>query len=137
MKLIIPSKMLNEILSKCLGSPTERIFAGVGIDKDGVYIVENVFECGNVSPTPEIRFVADPICLYNVFRYAEDKGMDIVVLAHCHPALPSPSHEDLRGMRLWRIPWLIVDSVGGGYKAWILDNNELREVLVEELDLKT
>lgn len=137
MKLVISSKMLREILSKCLSSSTERIFVGIGINKDGTYIVKEVFECGNVSPTPEIRFIADPQCIYKIFKYAEDKGMDIVVLAHCHPALPNPSYEDLRGMRLWRIPWLIVDSVRGGYKAWIFNNNELKEILIEELMSET
>lgn len=137
MKLAIPLKILREILSKCLGSSNERIFVGVGIDKDRMYAVEEVFECDNISSTPEIRFLADPLCIYKVFRYAEDRGMDIVVLAHCHPALPNPSYEDLRGMKLWRIPWLIVDSVRGGYKAWILDDDKLSEILIEELNSET
>lgn len=131
MRLIIPSKILREILEKCHSLNVEKIFVGIGFLEDNKYRVAEIFECRNVSPYPWTRFLADPQCLYNVFRYAESKEMEIVLLVHNHPAQPIPSNEDLKGMRLWRIPWLIVDSLSGRYSAWILVNDELHEVLIE------
>ncbi|MEM1646158.1 MAG: Mov34/MPN/PAD-1 family protein [Ignisphaera sp.] len=131
MKLIIPLKIFKEILEKCSSSDVEKIFIGIGFVEKNRYKVVEVFECGNVSPYPWRRFVANPQCLYNVYRYAENKGMDIVLLVHNHPAQPIPSNEDLKGMRLWRIPWLIIDGLSGSYGAWILVDDEVQEVLVE------
>lgn len=133
MKLAIPLKILHDVIAKCLSKSIEMIFIGIGITSGSEYRVEEVFICENVSSTPRVKFVADPICLYNIYRYAENKGMDIVVIIHSHPAPPIPSSEDLKGMRLWRIPWLIISSISGEYRAWIFTDGDYREVIIEEI----
>lgn len=131
MKIVIAVELLNSIVEKCLGVDIEKVFVGVGFREGDVYKVVEVFECRNVSPNPRNKFVADPMCIYNIYRYAEGKGMDVVLLAHSHPAPPAPSPEDLRGMRLWGIPWLIIDSRCGDYGVWMLLNEDLIQVEVE------
>jgi proteasome lid subunit RPN8/RPN11 len=130
-KIIISMKLINNIVTRCTGIDEEKVFVGVGVAEGNVYRVEEVFECRNVAQNPTVKFIADPMCLYKVFKYAEGKGMDVVLLAHSHPALPEPSSEDLKGMKLWRIPWLIISSLSGEYRAWILSDNELIELEVE------
>ena len=133
-RVVVSAGVLRDVVARCVGSAVERVFFGIGVVEGGVHKVSEVFECPNISPTPGTRFVADPMCVYKLFRYAEARGMEIVLLIHSHPAPPNPSAEDLRGMRLWRIPWLIVSSLDGSYKVWILSNGELSEVCVEVID---
>lgn len=130
-KIVISLGILNEIVNKCVGVDEEKVLVGVGFIYGHIYKVENVFECRNISPNPKTHFVADPICLYNVFKYAENKGMNIVMLVHSHPAPPTPSIEDLKGMKLWRVPWLIIDSLSGRYSLWLLVNEDLHKIDVE------
>ncbi|MGC8982859.1 MAG: M67 family metallopeptidase [Desulfurococcaceae archaeon] len=135
MKLAIPRKLLSLVVESCRGSPVERVFFGVGRAEGDTISVHEVEECPNVSETPTVRFLADPLCTLRVFESAEGKGMRVVMLAHCHPAPPRPSPEDLRGMSLSSaVCWLIVSSLTGEYKAWILEKEEPREVEVEALE---
>jgi len=129
--VVIPLRLVKEIVSRCIDVDEEKVFVGIGIVERGVYRVDEVFECRNISQNPRTRFIIDPMCLYNVFRYAEGKGMDIVLLAHSHPAPPVPSSEDLKGMKLWRVPWLIISSIDGEYRIWILTNGDLLEIKTE------
>lgn len=132
-RLSIPLKILRELVLKCIGVQTEKVFLGVGTSSGNAYTVVDVFECRNISSNPQSRFIADPLCVYRVLIYAESRKMDIVALIHSHPTEPIPSVEDLRGMKLWGIPWLIIDNVSGRYRAWILRDGEPEEVFVEEL----
>ena len=131
MKLVIRDDTLKDVIRKCVGSVIEKVFIGIGTASNDVTNVVEVFECPNIADNPFIRFVADPQCIYRVYKYAEERGMDIAVLIHSHPASPYPSNLDLKGMELWDIPWIIVDSRTGSVKAWILKNGELREVHIE------
>jgi len=54
-----------------------------------------------------------------------------MALIHSHPAPPNPSIKDLNGMRLWPIPWVIVDSRACRVKAWLLTSTGVYEVKLE------
>lgn len=109
----------------------ERIFIGIGMRRNSVYEVSELMECPNIHEEPMIRFRADPLCIYNAYVEAESKGMNIVLLVHSHPASSNPSLEDLRGMSLWPVPWLIINSITMEYCAWILINGECLKMHVE------
>ncbi|MEM0228359.1 MAG: M67 family metallopeptidase [Ignisphaera sp.] len=129
-RLAINGSILRNIVTAATSSDMERVFFGVGKLIDDTFLVVEVFECPNVAGNPRIEFIAEPLCEYRVFRYAEEKGLEIVAVIHSHPAPPKPSTSDLKGMRLWSIPWLIVDSLSGSYRAWILVDNGIVEVNV-------
>lgn len=131
MKLAIDLEILNKIVKQCINSPIERVFICIGFFDNNMYIVEEIFECKNISLTPSSRFIADPLCLYNIYRYAENKKREIIAIIHSHPMSPIPSREDVNGMNLWRIPWIIIDSLSGEYKAWILIDNNINEISIE------
>lgn len=121
--LITISKSLFEyVVRECIYTEVEKVFLAVGVVEEGVTRVLEVVECRNIAENPRVEFVADPQCMYRVFKYAEGKGLDIVALVHSHPAPPHPSALDIKGMRLWSTPWIIVDSRNGSAKAWILKN---------------
>ena len=126
----IDRKILKEISSKCVKSDVERVFLGIGTVEGYTVKVAEVVECRNVADDPKTRFVVDPICMYNTFKYAESKGMDIVTIIHSHPAEPKPSSLDIRGMRLWDIPWIIIDMRTGEAEAWILASGRIKKVKI-------
>ncbi|MEM0000203.1 MAG: M67 family metallopeptidase [Desulfurococcaceae archaeon] len=130
--LIVPSKQLKRVVKDSLNSSVEKVFIGIGHRSGNVYVVKDLHECPNIAEKPSTRFEADPLCLYDIHRKAESWVLEIVVLVHSHPAQPVPSAEDRKGMEHWPLPWLIVSSLTGDYKAWMLVNGELHEVTVEE-----
>lgn len=134
-KLIMHFTQLKTLVEKSLNSPIEKVFIGIGRRENDTYVVKDVYECPNIAEEPSTRFKADPLCIYEVYKRAESLSLEIALLAHSHPAPPVPSAEDYRGMRHWPLPWLIVNSLTGEYKAWILDLDKgaLREVVVEEV----
>lgn len=131
--LVIPSRVLKEVVSTCKASKTERVYIGVGSKKGSLYTVENVIECPNIAEAPATRFIVDPLCMYHVFSDAEKRGLEVTALIHNHPAPPLPSSEDQKGMVLWPIPWVIISSSTGEYRAWIHVNGEVREVTIVEV----
>ncbi|MEM4062181.1 MAG: Mov34/MPN/PAD-1 family protein [Desulfurococcaceae archaeon] len=134
-KLVIPRRVLDYIISSCKGVTYERVFLGVGYLRDDRVTVNSVIECPNVSDKPTLRFTADPLCVYRVYREAEERGEQVVLLAHSHPAPPYPSLEDVKGMRnSGSLVWLIVSSTSGEHKAWMLENDEPIEVIIEVTD---
>lgn len=124
-RLAMDGSILRNIISAATSSDMERVFFGVGKSVGDTFFIVEIFECPNVADNPRVEFIAEPLCEYRVFRYAEEKGLEMVAVIHSHPAPPKPSASDLKGMRLWSIPWLIVDSLSGSYGAWILVDNDV------------
>lgn len=112
-------------------SSLERIFLGTGYSTEKEFIVEEIDECPNISENPETLFEADPLCIYTVYKKAESLNKSIVLLAHTHPESPKPSLLDIRNMKTWLIPWLIISSLTGKSKAWILRDGKPVEIPIE------
>jgi proteasome lid subunit RPN8/RPN11 len=131
-RLVFHAETLHGLVRELSHCRLERVFFCVGVRKGEKYIVRACRECPNIAKNPRVEFVADPVCTYKVITEAEERGEEVVSIAHCHPASPRPSLKDLRGMRLWRIPWVIVDSTTGSYAAWIIGvDDKVVEVKVE------
>ncbi len=132
LRIVFPHDLLGRLVGELKHCSIERVFFCVGVRRDDTYFVEDCVECPNVSKAPRVEFTADPVCTYRVIVEAEGKGREVVVIAHCHPARPRPSMKDLKGMKLWKVPWIIVDSTTGDYAAWIMgEDDEIVEVKVE------
>lgn len=107
-----------EVVGFLLGSRS-----GDHIDVKALYRVDN--ELG--SP---VEFRANPWQTVQAHNVANLYQLEVVALYHTHPSCPpTPSLLDLRGMRLWPIPWVIAcrDDV----KAWTLEEDGVREVEIE------
>ncbi|MEM0031022.1 MAG: Mov34/MPN/PAD-1 family protein [Desulfurococcaceae archaeon] len=131
MRLLICRSHLTKVRNKVAESDTELVFIGIGRSNQQEFIVEKVYECKNISDNPRIKFYADPICIYEVHKEAELSNRSIVLLIHSHPTSPEPSYEDEQNMKIWPIPWLIIDSSTGESKAWIIKNNKLLEINID------
>jgi len=74
-------------------------------ERCGVVINNNFYEIKNISDNPEIEFVMDPVELYEILK---KEGSEIQYIIHTHDNTCIPSLKDLEGMRVWRVPWIIL-----------------------------
>jgi len=111
-------------------SRTEEVVAlGLGKKKSNcLFSVELIRICSNISDNPYTSFRVDPQCLYNSIVEGETEGLDITAIIHSHPEGAEPSRMDLEGMKLWPIPWIIIDRKNKAMRAWILIDGTLQEV---------
>jgi proteasome lid subunit RPN8/RPN11 len=75
------------------------------------------------------EFRASPWHVVQAHRVAELYKLDVIALYHTHPSCPPvPSYLDVKGMKLWPIPWVIAcESL---VKAWMLEDGGVVEVEV-------
>jgi proteasome lid subunit RPN8/RPN11 len=131
LKLKICSTQLRELTNKAMESSLERVFIGTGHLTEKELIVEEIDECPNISENPETLFKADPLCIYTVYKKAESLNKTIVLLVHTHPESPEPSLLDIRNMKTWLIPWLIISSLTGESKVWMCRDGKPIEIPIE------
>lgn len=130
-KLVVPKHLLERVVRESTSSGMERVYLGLGYFDQVAGYVEELVECPNVSEDPKTRFVAEPLCVYNVYKLAEERGLNVILLVHSHPAPPTPSFEDIKGMEYaGQMVWLIVSSMSGEFRAWMLAGGRLVEVEV-------
>jgi len=84
-------------------------------------ILPNVDRCS-------VSFTIDPIALYKALMDAEGRGLSPVAIFHSHAIEAHPSSRDKKFMKWWPIPWLILSTKDDEFGAFILDNDEYREV---------
>jgi len=125
MIITMSRELFDYMVRECIYSDIEKVFLAVGVIEEDAIRVLDIVECRNVAKNPRIEFIAEALCIYRVFKYAENRGLDIVALIHSHPAPPNPSALDFKGMKLWNIPWIIIDSKTGHAKAWILKDRAI------------
>lgn len=130
MKLFMTRKDVQRIIELAKKSPIEVCGFLLGRKAGNVLIVEEARKTRNRLNSP-VEFEIDPLEIAEVLDEAEKKGFEIVGVFHSHLKCPPiPSEKDLRGMNLWRNVWLIV-TPSGEFRAWTLENGEVKEVEVE------
>ncbi|MBO8174355.1 MAG: M67 family metallopeptidase [Thermococcus sp.] len=129
MRLIIKYEHLFIILEKAKDSRIEICGFLLGKQKDGDVIVEEVIFTKN-KLNSSTAFEIDPLEIVKVLDYADEKGLEPVGIFHSHLCGPIPSERDIKGMKLWRNVWLIVDNKGN-YGAFILEDEKVKKVHVE------
>mgnify|MGYP000358224408 CR=1 FL=1 len=126
--IIVNKNEFEKIINECKNVNIEKIYFAIGIiEKEIIKIIE-IIECKNIAENPIIEFKVDPLCLYKLFKYAEEKRLEIVALIHSHPILPYPSDIDIKNMKLWRISWITINYKNGNTKAWVLKNDKIKEI---------
>lgn len=94
--------------------------------EDSVYVEELVVG-DNLDSSP-YSFKLEPYAIIKCYELARILNLEVVALIHSHPAPPYPSVKDRAGMKLWPIPWVIVDSTSMEFRAWVLRQEDVKEV---------
>ncbi len=101
----------------------------IGSTSGNSVFVEELLVGDNLDSSPH-SFRLDPYAIVSAHELAKIMNLEVVALVHSHPAPPYPSIKDVKGMRLWPIPWVVVDSVSLEFRAWILKDLGVEEVLI-------
>ena len=130
--LRIKKEILNAILHEARRSEIEicGLLFGIVV-KEGFNVLSYAL-IRNIENSP-ISFKMDPREMFNEIIKHRNESMDVVGLFHSHMLSIVPSVKDLYYMKLWNVPWLIVDR-NGNFLAYLIEDNEvcLVKVLIIE-----
>ena len=130
--LRIKKEILDAILHEARRSEIEicGLLFGIVV-KEGFNVLSHVL-IRNIENS-SISFKMDPKEMFNEIIKHRNKSMDVVGLFHSHMLSIVPSVKDLYYMKLWNVPWLIVDR-NGNFSAYLIEDNEvcLVKVLIIE-----
>lgn len=117
---------LREALLRLSGRGGERVLFLIGRGSEVFY----AYWAENERSSP-LEFEAKGWHVVQAHVSAERYGMEVIALAHTHPACPAvPSLADIRGMGHWPIVWVI--SCPGEVRGWVLRESKVREVEIVE-----
>jgi len=126
----IPRDILGELMKHVSESrPIEAVGFLLGKKDGDVFEALELIKVRNAASSP-VKFSVDPEELLGVYRRADEKGMEVVAVAHSHPGSTAPSQIDIQYMRLNPYVWIIVSSVDFKMEAYLLRDNRLEKVRI-------
>ncbi len=125
--VIIPYDLLMTFVSIMKQAESEVVGFLIGSKAGDAIIVNELILCENEDRSP-YSFKVHPNAVLKAHEIAESYGLDIIAIIHSHPGPPYPSVMDLGGMKLWGIPWIIVDRLSHEVRAWELNGGKAVEL---------
>ncbi len=89
----------------------------------------------NIDESP-VSFSIDPADLLNAYTLADTKGMEITAIFHSHPAKASPSSTDIKYMQINPVTWVIYSTTENEIKAFIYENEDIKEIGIKTIASK-
>lgn len=127
MRIVVPRSVLDLFYWILRHAEDEVAGLLLGTNLGDVVEVRELILCENSDNSP-YSFRLNPYAVLEAYSIAERYGLEVVALIHSHPAAPYPSGKDVNGMRLWCMPWVIVDSRSYSTRVWRLAANGVVEV---------
>jgi proteasome lid subunit RPN8/RPN11 len=129
--LLLTVDQINSLISSTKEDlPNESCFLLLGDIVDCEYRVKELKRMNNLAQS-EYSFSMDPDELMKVYRWASDKELDVIGVYHSHLEGSDPSATDLTFMRINPVIWLIYELFGSRFRAFILAQDNLKEVRVK------
>ncbi len=97
--------------------------------------VATILPMRNIDESP-VSFSIDPAELLAAYNLAEQEGMQVIAVFHSHPAKPSPSSTDLKFMEINPVVWLIYSTTEGKLKAFMYDDDIVKEIAIKTIGVK-
>jgi [CysO sulfur-carrier protein]-S-L-cysteine hydrolase len=97
--------------------------------------VKEILEVQNSDESP-VTFRIESKDLLNAYYLAESKGLQVIAIFHSHPTKPWPSSTDVKFMEINPIVWVIYSTTDGQLKAFIHDDNLVKEVHIRIIDAR-
>lgn len=131
----LTSRQFQELLEIAKNAlPNESCAFLLGEHDNGVK-VSAILPMRNADESP-VTFSIDPLELLNAYSLAESKGMEIAAIFHSHPAKASPSSTDRKYMQINPIAWLIYSTTENEVKAFVCEDENVREITITITDSK-
>jgi proteasome lid subunit RPN8/RPN11 len=97
--------------------------------------VKEILEVRNSDESP-VTFRIESKDLLNAYYLAESKGLQVIAIFHSHPTKPWPSSTDVKFMEINPIVWVIYSTTDGQLKAFIHDDDLVKEVHIRIIDAR-
>ena len=97
--------------------------------------VKEILEVRNSDESP-VTFRIESKDLLNAYYLAESKGLQVIAIFHSHPTKPWPSSTDVKFMEINPIVWVIYSTTDGQLKAFIHEDDLVKEVHIRIIDAK-
>jgi proteasome lid subunit RPN8/RPN11 len=78
-----------------------------------------------------VTFSIEPQELLRAYDLAESKRLQVIGIFHSHPAKPAPSGTDRKFMEINPVVWLIYSTTEQKFRAYVHDDDDIREVAVK------
>lgn len=97
--------------------------------------VKEILEVRNSDESP-VTFRIESKDLLNAYYLAESKGLQVIAIFHSHPTKPWPSSTDVKFMEINPIVWVIYSTTDAQLKAFIHDDDLVKEVHIRIIDAR-
>lgn len=129
--LLITENQINSLISSTKEDlPNESCSLLLGNIVDYEYRVKVLKRMNNIADS-ENSFNMDPDELIKVYQWASCKELDVIGVYHSHLNGARPSATDLSFMRINPVIWLIYELSGSKFRAFMLVQDNLKEVNIK------
>ena len=91
--------------------------------------VKEILKVRNSDESP-VTFRIESADLLHTYYLAESKRMQVIAIFHSHPTKPWPSNTDVKFMEINPVVWVIYSTTDGRLKAFIYDDDLVKEVRI-------
>ncbi|HEY7226671.1 MAG TPA: M67 family metallopeptidase [Nitrososphaeraceae archaeon] len=130
-KLLVTEKQISSLISSTKEYlPYESCSLLLGNIVDWEYRVSVLKNMDNIANS-EYSFIMDPDQLIKVYQWASNKELEVIGVYHSHLDGVRPSSTDVIFMQINSLIWLIYEVSSSKFKAFILENDTLKEVKIK------
>ncbi len=129
--LLVTEKQINSLISSTREYlPYESCFLLLGNIVDWEYRVSILKYMDNIANS-EYSFIMDPDKIIKIYQWASNNGLEVIGVYHSHLDGARPSSTDVIFMQINELIWLIYEVSSSKFKAFILENDTLKEVKIK------
>jgi [CysO sulfur-carrier protein]-S-L-cysteine hydrolase len=129
--LLVTEKQINSLISSTKEYlPYESCFLLLGNIVDLEYRVSVLKNMDNIANS-EYSFIMDPDQIIKVYQWASNNKLEVIGVYHSHLDGARPSSTDVIFMQINELIWLIYEVSRSKFKAFILENETLKEVEIK------
>ena len=130
-RLLVTEKQINSLISSTKEYlPYESCFLLLGNIVDLEYRVSVLKNMENIANS-ECSFIMDPDQIIKVYQWASNNELEVIGVYHSHLDGARPSSTDVIFMQINELIWLIYEVSSSKFKAFILENETLKEVEIK------
>lgn len=130
-RLLVTEKQINSLISSTKEYlPYESCFLLLGNIVDLEYRVSVLKNMDNIANS-EYSFIMDPDQIIKVYEWASNNELEVIGVYHSHLDGARPSSTDVIFMQINELIWLIYEVSSSSFKAFILENEILKEVEIK------
>ncbi len=129
--LLVTEKQINSLISSTREYlPYESCFLLLGNIVDWEYRVSILKYMDNIANS-EYSFIMDPDKIIKIYQWASNNGLEVIGVYHSHLDGARPSSTDVIFMQINELIWLIYEVSSSKFKAFISENDTLKEVKIK------